>query len=151
VYNVPQRQAIDFITGRQFIFCGDSDLLKDDFVRNFHLKPSRILHRVEPASEVGNLHIQDPYFTFGGKKIVLLDSAVRYNKMQTKHSIDVLIISKNPRLHIAQLHSSFEMKQVVFDGSLQPWRVKFWKKDCDSLGIPYHDVAEKGAFVMTLN
>ena len=151
VYNVPQRQAIDFITGRQFIFCGDSDLLKDDFVRNFHLKPSRILHRVEPASEIGNLHIQDMYFTFGDKKIMLLDSSIRYNKMLSKHSIDVLIISKNPKLHIPQLHSSFEMKQVVFDGSLQPWRVKFWKKDCDLLGIPYHDVTEKGAFVMNLN
>ncbi|MFC0774571.1 ComEC/Rec2 family competence protein [Terrimonas alba] len=151
VYNVPQRQAIDFITGRQFIFCGDSDLLKDDFIRNFHLKPSRILHRTEPAPEMDNLNFQGHYFSPGSKKIMLLDSTVHYSKAGPKHSIDVLIISKNPKLYIPRLHTSYEIKQVVFDGSLQPWRVNFWKKDCDSLNIPYHDVTEKGAFVMNLN
>ncbi len=82
---------------------------------------------------------------------MLLDSAIRYNKATPQHSIDILIISKNPKLYISRLHNSFDIKQVVFDGSLQPWRVNFWKKDCDSLRIPYHDVTEKGAFVINLN
>ena len=151
VYNVPQHQAIDFVAGRQFIFYGDSDLLKNDFIRNFHLKPSRILHRIEPTSKVNNLSAQDHYFNVGNKKIMLLDSAIRYNKATPQHSIDILIISKNPKLYISRLHNSFDIKQVVFDGSLQPWRVNFWKKDCDSLRIPYHDVTEKGAFVINLN
>lgn len=151
VYNVPQRQAIDFIKGHQFIFCGDSDLVKDDFVRNFHLKPSRILHRIEPPLQMDSVNFQDHYFCFGNKKIMLLDSAIHFSKAVPQHAIDVLIISKNPKLHISQLHNSFKVKQVVFDGSLQPWRVNFWKKDCDSLNIPYHDVSQKGAFVMNLN
>ena len=45
----------------------------------------------------------------------------------------------------------FNIKQVVFDGSVPFWKLPYWKKDCDSLHIPYHDVSEKGAFVMNLN
>ena len=40
---------------------------------------------------------------------------------------------------------------MVFDGSVPAAKLKYWKKDCDSLHIPYHDVSEKGAFVMNLN
>jgi competence protein ComEC len=40
VYNVPQKTAFDFIDGRKYFFVGDSDLLADDFIRNFHIKPS---------------------------------------------------------------------------------------------------------------
>jgi hypothetical protein len=34
------------------------------------------------------------------------------------------------------------------DGSVPLWKKNLWKKDCDSLGLNYYDVAEKGAFVM---
>jgi competence protein ComEC len=45
---------------------------------------------------------------------------------------------------------TFSIKQVVFDGSCPAWKIKYWKMDCDSLHIPFHDVSEKGAFVMNL-
>jgi competence protein ComEC len=43
VYNVPQHKAIDIIEGRNYQFIGDSILLEDGFLQNFHLKSSRIL------------------------------------------------------------------------------------------------------------
>ncbi|MCW3119864.1 MAG: ComEC family competence protein, partial [Chitinophagaceae bacterium] len=39
---------------------------------------------------------------------------------------------------------------VVFDGSVPSRKAAYWKKDCDSLHIPWYDVNEKGAFVMSL-
>jgi competence protein ComEC len=51
VYNVPKHTAIDVIEGRQFSFVGDTSLLYDDFARNFHLQPSRVLHRITPAKK----------------------------------------------------------------------------------------------------
>ena len=65
--------------------------------------------------------------------------------------MDLLIISKNPKLYFSQLNKTFSIKQVVFDGSTSKTKLKYWKKDCDSLHIPYHDVTESGAFVMHLN
>jgi competence protein ComEC len=60
------------------------------------------------------------------------------------------VVSKDPKFTIKQLSESIHIGQIVFDGSVPAWKVKQWKKDCDSLLIPYYDVSEKGAFVMNL-
>jgi competence protein ComEC len=151
VYNVAQHQAIDFINGRHFIFAGDSDLLKNDFARNFHLKPSRVLQRVGPLDSLNGFRSIKNYISFLNKNILLLDSTVSFKQSAIRYPVDLLIISKNPKLYIARLNNSFVINQVVFDGSVPAWRLKYWKKDCDSLRIPYYDVSEKGAFVMNLN
>ncbi len=151
VYNVPQHQAIDFINGRHFCFAGDPDLLENDFARNFHLKPSRVLQRIGPLDSLNNLLNNKNYISFGNKNILLLDSSVSFTQSSTRHTIDLLVVSKNPKLYISQLNNSFIINHVVFDGSVPAWKLKYWKKDCDSLHIPYYDVAEKGAFVMNLN
>ncbi len=150
VYNVPQQRAIDFVNGRNFFFAGDTNLLNNDFARNFHLKPSRIMQRIESASSLNNLMNDKNYYSFASKKIMLLDSSISFHSDTTKYPVDLLVISKNPKLYISQLNKSFAIKQIVFDGTVSPWRSKYWKKDCDSLHISYHDVAEKGAFVMTI-
>ena len=151
VYNIPQHRAIDFINGRSYFFSGDTDLIKNDFSRNFHLKPSRILERVGSASSLNNLVTDDRYVSFGTKNILFVDSTISLASSDTKYPLDLLIVSKNPKLYISRLNSSFIIKQIVFDGSVPAGKMKYWKKDCDSLHIPYYDVSEKGAFVMNLN
>ena len=89
--------------------------------------------------------------SFADKTILLFDSTLLFKPSPAKQTIDLLIVSKKPRLSISRLTNSFTIKHVVFDGSVPVWRLKYWKKDCDSLHIPYHDVSEKGAFVMNLN
>ena len=63
---------------------------------------------------------------------------------------NLIVLSKNPKLYISNLNEVFAIKQVVIDGSVPAWKAKLWKKDCDSLQVPCHDVSEKGAFVMKL-
>ncbi len=150
VYNVPQRRAVDFINGRNYFFVGDHDLEADDFLQNFHLKPSRILFRISPSYRPGNFLQNSNYIHFFNKNILLVDSSIHFLPTNNKPVIDLLLISKNPRLYIAKLAIALKIKQVVFDGSVPSWKIKAWKKDCDSLHIPYHDVTAKGAFVMRL-
>jgi competence protein ComEC len=151
VYNVPQRRAIDFINGRNHFFLGDSALLADDFVRNFHLKPSRTLFRITPSDSLDNFLQKGHYIHFLNKKILLLDSSIHFLPTNNKPVIDLLLISKNPKLYFTKLAAAMIIKQVVFDGSVPPWKTKAWKKDCDSLRIPYFDVTAKGAFVMRVD
>jgi len=63
----------------------------------------------------------------------------------------LLIISGNPRLYLKQLFTAMDIHQVVCDGTAPAWKKKYWQNDCDSLKIPFHDVAVKGAFVINLN
>lgn len=148
VYNVPQHKAIDFIDGRRYFFEGDPELSNDDFLRNFHLKPSRILHRITTAPDLNLLFRKDNMADFLGKKILMIDSSIQYKNYGNSQEIDLAIVSKNPRLYFSQLVSTFTIKQVVFDASCPAWKLTYWKRDCDSLKIPWYDVAEKGAFVM---
>ncbi|MBB1286073.1 ComEC family competence protein [Flavisolibacter sp. BT320] len=144
VYNVPKHPAIDIINGRTYTFLGDSLLQHDGFERNFHLQPSRILHRVSPSATITTR--KD--FFLAGKQFLLLDEALPFAGSSPKQKIDVLILSKNPKIYINRMVRSFELKQVVIDGSVPPWKAALWKRDCDSLQIPVYDVSEKGAFVM---
>lgn len=151
VYNVPQKTAIDFIHGRYFQFVGDSDLLAEGFARNFHLKPSRILLRIRRVDSLQGFQQQQTFINYKGKRILHISSSVSFDTAFTKHPIDLLIISKNPKLYFKNLIPALNIKQVVFDGSAPAWKVKYWKKDCDSLHIPWYDVTARGAFVMKLN
>jgi competence protein ComEC len=148
---VPQKRAIDIIDGRNYSFVGDSDLLANDFLRNFHLKPSRILYRMNAAETIPGLVVADDYINYNGKHILLVDKPVSFVAQQTKPIIDLLVISKNPKVYMAKLTQTLDIKQVVFDGSVPAWKTSYWKKDCDSLHIPWHDVTMKGAFEMRVD
>ena len=148
VYNVPQKMAIDIIGGRKYTFIGDSDLVVDDFIRNFHIKPSRIKHRLGEGSGMQNYCCYKNLVQFNGKRIMILDRSTRFNSLPGKLPIDLLIISGNPKLYLTKFIQTFTVKQIVFDGSVSAWKMKYWKKDCDSLHICYHNVSEDGAFVL---
>ena len=150
VYNVPRQRAIDFINGNEYFFEGDPHLIKDDFARNFHLKPSRILHRIEPADSINDLIIDKNFISYKEKKILLIDGNINFEQPVDKPDIDLIVISNNPRIKLDGISRSFHIGKIVFDGSVPSWKVLQWKKECDTLHIPYHDVNEKGAFVMNL-
>jgi competence protein ComEC len=143
VYNIPQKKAIDILQGHQYSYTGDS---LDEFTENFHLRPSRIMHRASPAIlyDTGN------YIMSRDKRILLLDKTISFDTAARKQTIDLLILSKNPRIYIHKLVLALDIKQVVFDASVPAWKSRYWKKDCDSLHIPWHDVTIKGAFAMNL-
>ena len=151
VYNVPQKRAIDIIDGRNYSFVGDSDLLANDFLRNFHLKPSRILYRMNEVKTIPGQLVTDNYINYNGRHILLVDKTISFATQVNKPIIDLLVISKNPKIYMAKLAQTLDIKQVVFDGSVPAWKTKYWKKDCDSLHIPWHDVTIKGAFEMKLD
>jgi competence protein ComEC len=151
VYNIPKHQAIDIIDGRNYFFLGDSNFFIDDFVTNFHLKPSRVLHRIERADQLHDLVRHENFMQYGSKKILLIDKNYEFGSVNRKIPIDLVVVSKNPKLYFSSLSRLFDIRQVVFDGSVPPRRLKYWMKDCDSLSIPYYDVTTKGAFVMNLN
>ncbi len=150
VYNVPQKTAVDFISGRRYVFVGDPELTTEGFARNFHLKPSRTFHRISRADCFSHLLRNDNYFIFYNKKIMMVSDAYHFKESEKRETLDLLVVSGNPRLYFSTLVTAMDIKQVVFDGSAPAWKVNYWKKDCDSLRIRWHDVTMQGAFVMNL-
>lgn len=151
VYNIPKCEAIEVINGRNYFFIGDNELLADRFSRDFHLKPAHTLYRVIPSDSLRNFLLAKHFIEFGSKKILLVDHELPLDSCGKRVVVDVLVLSRNPKVHLLKLSKTLKIRQVVFDGSVSPGRVKYWIKDCESLRIPYHNVSEKGAFVMRLN
>ncbi len=149
VYNVPQHRAVDFIEGSSYQFIGDSILLEDGLLQNFHLKPARTAMQLTRRSDsLADADSEKRIFTFGDKRILLIDTALVYEQPAQKIRVDIIVLSKNPRLYIPQLAGVFDCKQYVFDASNSLWKINYWKKDCEKLLLRCHSVAEQGAFVM---
>ena len=148
VYNVPNHTAIDLIEGRKFDFIGDSILQKNGFLKNFHIKPSRILNRVVEPNELNNIYVKNNFIFTKNKLVAIINKPVKIDA--TVINVDAIIISKNPRIFITELTKKFNCKQFIFDGSNPAWKIRKWQKDCDSLHLQYHICSINGAFEMNL-
>lgn len=147
VYNLSQHTAIDFMLADEYYFVGDSVLLRDGFLRNFHLKPSRIAHRTYKQPNIS--HPENNVWRINNKTIVHINQSYRYDST-AKITADVVIISNNPKLYLNQLSKTINCKLLVFDSSNPQWKLKYWKNDCEKLNIHYFCTSELGAFVMNL-
>ncbi len=151
VYNIPLHQAIDFVDGENYLFLGDSNVVKDDFLQSFHLKPARVTHRAKQSDSIAALFSSSPYFLFSSTTIGIIDKPFSKNITDRKFNIDIIIISKNPGLSIADIQNKFSFKQLIFDGSNSLSRITKWKMECLEMDLPCYSIPDKGAFVMNLN
>jgi competence protein ComEC len=151
VYNIPKHSAIDVMLGQRYFFKGDSLLQKNDVLQKFHLQPSRSLYRVIPASNTGNLLVGKNIFRFGNTSFLLIDHALNPVQVLSKPAVDIIIISNNPSLKIAELTVFFTCRQFVFDASNPAWKIAKWQQECRQMGLPAFSVADKGAFVFNLH
>ena len=85
MYDVPAHKAIDFIDGDTYHFVGDSDLVADGVLQNFHLKPARISYLLSKKVDSGfSIFQKNNFFQFCDKKILTIDSAVTYSTSRKK-------------------------------------------------------------------
>jgi competence protein ComEC len=151
VYNVPQHQAIDFINGNSYRFVGDSILLEDGLLQNFHLKPGRIALQLRNHTNLlGDGFQQNQFYYFQNKKILIVDKQISFAAPLLKIDMDLIIISKNPKLNITELLKVFNCKQVVFDASNPGWKINKWQQECRLLHVKYHSIPDEGAFIYNI-
>lgn len=149
VYNVPKHPAIDFIKGRNYYFFGDPIVQADKMLRNFYVEPSRILHRVSWSASLPGFPGDNRIFSFCGKTVLVVSGPLPVH-IPEKMQIDVLVLSQNSRIPLNQVLQSSQIAQVVADGSNTNRFTGPWRRQCEALNIPFHSVAEDGAYVLDL-
>ena len=90
---------------------------------------------------------QQLFYKMGNKKLMVIDKPVQFEQVQQKIDVDIIIISKNPKLSIARLQSIFNCSQYIFDASNSLWKIAQWQKDCKALHLNFHSIPAEGAFV----
>ena len=148
VYNVPRYQAIDFVNGTNYQFVGDSLLLEDGLLQNFHLKPGRIALQLNKRKDpVEGFSQHEMFYQFQRKRIMIVDKPISIAATEKKINIDLVIISGNPKLSISQLAQAINCNRFIFDASNPLWKIEKWQKECKALQLSSHAVSADGAFV----
>jgi competence protein ComEC len=145
VYNVPKFSAIDVIDGHGYSFTGDSALLINTSLQNYHLQPARVLYGVSEVDKPVDHMINGPRLS-----VLLVDGGFTLSPVPRKIPVDIIVISHASPLRITQLAAVFDCKQYVFDNSNPLWKIRYWKKDADSLHLRHHTTSEQGAFEVDL-
>jgi competence protein ComEC len=149
IYNIQQHRALDIICGNEYIFVGDSVLVSDKSLQNYNLTPARINLQVKPARQAPSILFQlGSFYQFNTKTILLIDSSISINGPERGTKIDLVVISRNANLKIAQLSRLFDCRLFVFDASNSLWKIGKWQKECEELHLRSYSVQEKGALVV---
>ena len=147
VYNVSSGSLLEFVEGRSAFAIGDSNL-RFSSISNFYLHPSHTLYRVERNTSLNDVLVNGNLMRFHGKNIFFLD---HFENKLVDQEIDVLILSRNARIELSSLISKSKPEWVVADPSNSQVRVNNWRKECDTLGISFHNLREQGALILDLN
>ena len=151
MYNVNKQTAIDVIQGGHYRYIGDSALLQEGPLLRYNLKPCRTMYRVSQAKDtLLNYVVTNACLNINHTKILLLNDVLNIPAATAKIPVDIIIISKKPKFTMADINNAFTFKQLVFDSSNPMWKIRGWKKDCDSLHLRFYSVPEQGAFEMDL-
>ncbi|HMU10610.1 MAG TPA: ComEC/Rec2 family competence protein [Ferruginibacter sp.] len=149
VYNVPRQQAIDLVSGSDYQFVGDSVLLQNGLLQNFHLKPGRIALQLAKRKDLLNTVFSNGmFYQFNNTRLAIIDRYIQTELPVQKIRLDILIISKNPKLTISQLTMMFHCDQYVFDASNPAWKIEKWLEECRTLNVQGHSIPGQGAFVL---
>ncbi len=151
VYNIARHKAVEFIERNNFFFTGDREVLDEKVLNNYNLKPVQIALQLN--NEPGKLHhlfSQNNFYQFYDSRMLMIDSAFKNYHSDKKIKINYILISKNPKVKIADIENVFDCKNYIFDASNLPWKIEQWKKECEELHLHSHSVPEQGAVVINL-
>ncbi|MCX6318415.1 MAG: ComEC/Rec2 family competence protein [Bacteroidetes bacterium] len=147
VYNIPSKSAIELVQGRHTLFWGDSSCHHDSTSARLTLQPARTIFRSTPAKEEWN-NRDIYYMRAGNTKIIWVNGDFRFHDTMGLPPADLLILSARAGFPLRKWALFPHIGKIIFDSSVPAWKMRKWKKECDSLQIPVHDVSSQGAFVM---
>ncbi len=144
VYEDNKSTTIDFIHPNQHYFFS-TDLTRGKmlveafWLRNCYENPLLIEKSV---------NYNDRFFHFKGKRICLITDDYYCRKTTTqKVQLDYLIIGNKTKISIHDIANLFIPKEIILDGSISTYCAEKIKQYCESNGILYHSIAEKGVWI----
>ncbi len=89
-----------------------------------------------------------PSYVVGDFHLRVLDQRGLYSPLEP--APDLLLLTGSPRIHLPRVLHTLRPRKVVADGSNYKSLVALWKKSCEAQGIPFHDTAAAGAFILQI-
>jgi len=151
VYHIPKHQAISLIQGRNCQLICDTGIINNNELQKFNINPAHEYFGVTNVNYFPAVAGNVEGIYFGKQRMLVINGPLKILPKNPPLTVDLIIISGNPRISIPDLLKAVRCKQIIFDSSNPPWKINAWEMECISNGVPYHCVSEKGAFILNLN
>ncbi len=154
IYALPKDTVIDFVDGRKLV-SWQSDSIPEKTM-DFNVEPNRWAMNIQEEKiiapdnvfESKRLYIDTSYLQFGDRKLVIVDDALSKSSIpQAALDCTYVLVRDNPKIVIKEVLANYNMDLIIFDGSNKRYKIEAWKKECEAIGLSYHDVKEEGAFM----
>ena len=158
VYCIRSVSLISFVSERRgFALCDSADVENSfDFNVKNHAASmgfpglsavERISLQRASREEIGEWGVCRGFVRFAGKTVKVLSSNEPDGALQPPIDVDYLILTSSCRLRPRQIAAMYRPQQVIIDASMPTYLARRQASDFDALGIPCHNVNERGAFV----
>ena len=160
IYAIPGKTLISLQEHKKGLYIGDSAIIYDskqlrlNTYRNliasgisFHHSPRYLIgNRIETDNLLADCKI----ISANSLRILYLDQSYYSRRMDERIKVDIILLAHNPKVKFNELKKYFDFKQVVFDGSNAPWKIKQWKSDCKKYAVKFNDINENGAMIIDI-
>ena len=163
VYNIRKTTAIDFISGEESIFIGDSSIINNLEKKERYIEPAHQMMNIQKlkiipllshtqinnsAETQAGFQINKQFISFINKRMYLLnDKKILKNKNARKIHVDFIILSGNINCKIEAVRNQFDCQKIIIDPSNSMYKTKKWIKECETLKLAYHAVSLSGPFI----
>jgi competence protein ComEC len=153
IYHVYKNSLIDFMDGETCYSFSKKENGNQDTIRA--LKFAADNHRTQlqinrirtfdfdDTLKIANFNYYQGICQFDSFRLAIID---RLPNAPISVTFDAVLIRNNPRFSIEELSQKVQFKQMIFDVSNSRYHVDKWENMCITLGIPFYNIAELGAW-----
>ncbi len=166
VYNIPGHSAINLIEGSDNVLFSDIKLMDNKSKLMFHVQNNWIQKGVESEKIVTlnkltdrnqlsilyitdnkNLFVKRNYLQFFDERMAIIPPDFQLKNIEKPLSLDLLIITKNPKFSIQEIIQTFNPKEIILDASNSNYISKKFKTEANALNIKCWSVLIDGAYI----
>lgn len=149
VYHIPNHSAIEIIDGNTAHSYFDTALQKNENTISYRIAPNwgqkNIKKQVFNLKKISQVSVSgNKVYLFNNKKIMIIDQ--KYKWVNSPVIVDYAIISQQDKLNIKNLSKQIKASSYIFDSSNKKYKEKYWKQDCESLGLSCYFVSDSVAY-----
>lgn len=160
VQHINRHSAVSFTSGRKQVVLADSVVVANPELLNYAMANQRIRSGItsvcyivpcngnrSPEGPFPDFFEKDGFFSFCGKRGVVLSDNFCIPEQDRRIHLDYVIITGNLKQKLSALQGCFPGAEFIADASSPAWKCAAWKKEALQLGVPFYSVRESGAWV----
>ena len=157
IYQVSKNSLVDVVDGRSILSFQSTGL--DEKSANYAAQNRRWKQGMREQQKVNfdsdklqgkHWYYKKGFLQFYDQRLAFLNQSQLQSKQPTL-ALDYLLLRDNPDIDFLQIQQKHPGATWLADASNAPWTVASWQQECERLQIPFINLAEKGAQIISIN